>query len=230
MTAAPSANRPRPRARVLRAVAARDDILRRLPSAGGRTVRELATAVGLSPSALRQHLASLEREGLVEKMAVRGGPGRPAFAYRRAEPSAGPAPADPSRFLGALLRVVESLGPDRAAEIVDGVVGVLGGEYRAIEQIPDPGARIRAAVSVLFDGEGRSQVRIATDGYEVSLRRCPLLPAARESPACCEIARRLLARLSRAEVEQRESLLRGDPRCLFLLRMPAAGGRMAKAG
>lgn len=228
MTAVPSANRPRPRARVLRAVAAKDDILRRLPSAGGRTVRELATAVGLSPSALRQHLASLEREGLVEKMAVRGRPGRPAFAYRRAEPSAGP--ADPSRFLGVLLRVVESLGPDRAAEVVDGVVGALESEYRAIEQIPDPGARIRAAVSVLFDGEGRSQVRIATDGYEVSLRRCPLLPAARESPACCEIARRLLARLSRAEVEQRESLLRGDPRCLFLLRVPAAGGRMAKAG
>ncbi|MDR7517197.1 MAG: ArsR family transcriptional regulator [Armatimonadota bacterium] len=209
-------------------MAAKDDILRRLPSAGGRTVRELATAVGLSPSALRQHLASLEREGLVEKMAVRGRPGRPAFAYRRAEPSAGP--ADPSRFLGVLLRVVESLGPDRAAEVVDGVVGALESEYRAIEQIPDPGARIRAAVSVLFDGEGRSQVRIATDGYEVSLRRCPLLPAARESPACCEIARRLLARLSRAEVEQRESLLRGDPRCLFLLRVPAAGGRMAKAG
>lgn len=228
MTAVPSGNRPRPRARVLRAVAAKDDILRRLPSAGGRTVRELATAVGLSPSALRQHLASLEREGLVEKMAVRGRPGRPAFAYRRAEPSAGP--ADPSRFLGVLLRVVESLGPDRAAEVVDGVVGALESEYRAIEQIPDPGARIRAAVSVLFDGEGRSQVRIAPDGYEVSLRRCPLLPAARESPACCEIARRLLARLSRAEVEQRESLLRGDPRCLFLLRVPAAGGRMAKAG
>ncbi len=221
---------PRRRAPVLRPPDAREDILRHLPSSGGRTVRELARLVRLSPSALRQHLASLERDGLVDRAAIRGKPGRPAFAYRRAVPPAGPVPADPSRVLSTLLRVVEAQDPRRVAEIVDGVVAALEDEYGAVRQISDPGARVRAAASVLFDAEGQAQVRAAADGYEVSLRRCPLLPAARESPACCEIARRLLGRLSGAEVEQRESLLRGDPRCLFVLRVPPASRHLAEAG
>lgn len=214
----------------LRPVAARDDILRQLPASGGVTIRELARRVGLSPSALRQHLSALERDGLVDRRVVRGRPGRPAYAYRRAS-GASRAPADASRLLGTLLRVVGAQGPQRLAETVDAVVGALEAEYGAIREIPDPGARIRAAASVLFNAEGRAQVRATGDGYEVSLSRCSLIQAARESPACCEIARRLLARLSGAGVEQRESLLRGDPRCLFVLRaISGPASHLAKAG
>ena len=48
----------------------------------GRTVEELAQALGLSGNAVRAHLATLERDGLVQQGGMRRGSRRPAYAYR----------------------------------------------------------------------------------------------------------------------------------------------------
>src|ERR1051326_1108107 len=46
-----------------------------------QTVEELATALGLTNNAVRSHLATLERDGLVEQRGVRRGRGKPALMY-----------------------------------------------------------------------------------------------------------------------------------------------------
>ena len=46
-----------------------------------RTVEELAQALGLTDNAIRAHLASLERDGLVRQQGVRRGARRPSYAY-----------------------------------------------------------------------------------------------------------------------------------------------------
>ena len=48
---------------------------------GNRTVEELAQALGLTDNAVRAHLATLERDGLVRQAGLRGGPSKPAYAY-----------------------------------------------------------------------------------------------------------------------------------------------------
>jgi DeoR family suf operon transcriptional repressor len=49
---------------------------------GEASADELASATGLTVSAVRQHLAGLASDGLVEHRAVRTGPGRPRHAHR----------------------------------------------------------------------------------------------------------------------------------------------------
>ncbi|MCU1462149.1 MAG: putative transcriptional regulator [Acidimicrobiales bacterium] len=49
---------------------------------GEVTADELATTTGLTVSAVRQHLAGLAADGLVEHRSVRTGPGRPRHAHR----------------------------------------------------------------------------------------------------------------------------------------------------
>src|SRR5215472_16860011 len=46
-----------------------------------RTVEELAQTLHLTDNAVRAHLATLERDGLVEQQGVRRGAGKPAFVY-----------------------------------------------------------------------------------------------------------------------------------------------------
>ncbi|HET8631769.1 MAG TPA: ArsR family transcriptional regulator, partial [Thermomicrobiales bacterium] len=46
-----------------------------------RTVDELARALGLTDNAVRAHLATLERDGLVRQEGLRRGAGKPAYAY-----------------------------------------------------------------------------------------------------------------------------------------------------
>jgi len=46
-----------------------------------RTVEELAQALELTDNAVRAHLATLERDGLVRQRGARRGSGKPAFVY-----------------------------------------------------------------------------------------------------------------------------------------------------
>lgn len=65
---------------------ARQDIGDRLSAMGPCTVAALADALGYRPTALYQHLAALQRVGLVTSHAVRGGRGRPATQYQMIAP------------------------------------------------------------------------------------------------------------------------------------------------
>src|SRR5687768_4976364 len=56
------------------------EILRRL-RAGERTADELASALEVTPNAVRFHLAELERDRLVEQRSVRRGPRKPSHGY-----------------------------------------------------------------------------------------------------------------------------------------------------
>ena len=46
-----------------------------------RTVDELAQALNLTDNAVRAHLATLERDGVVQQSGVRRGSGKPASVY-----------------------------------------------------------------------------------------------------------------------------------------------------
>jgi predicted ArsR family transcriptional regulator len=46
-----------------------------------RTVDELAQALELTDNAVRVHLATLERDGMVQQRGVRRGSGKPAYVY-----------------------------------------------------------------------------------------------------------------------------------------------------
>src|SRR5579884_2917720 len=60
-------------------------ILDHLHGRGRTSVRELAAALGITPTAVRRHLAGLEGDGLVEKHSERGRVGRPAHVYALSE-------------------------------------------------------------------------------------------------------------------------------------------------
>src|SRR3954466_9215990 len=46
-----------------------------------RTVDELALALDLTDNAVRAHLATLERDGIVQQRGVRRGSGKPSYVY-----------------------------------------------------------------------------------------------------------------------------------------------------
>jgi predicted ArsR family transcriptional regulator len=58
----------------------------RLAAQGPMTVRELATALGMRPTAVYHHLKELERVGLVQPAGERRERGRPATAYETVAP------------------------------------------------------------------------------------------------------------------------------------------------
>lgn len=188
-------------------------------TSGGCTLYDLARQTSLSPSALRQQLTLLERDRLIQKGQVRGRTGRPPILYQLMPTAEPVAHQSFMTLLSTVLRAVEEQGPEQLRRTVEAVASRLAAEHGEIRQIPDVEARIKAALAILFDASELGKVKRVGPAYEVALHGCRLAPVAREFGELCEITRRLLGSLVGAEVEQRESILWGDPRCSFVLKM-----------
>lgn len=197
----------------------RDRIIQILRQSRGSTLADLRHELGLSPSALRQQLIILERDGFVHKSLLRGRSGRPPIVYQ---------PADAARsvsdsftvLLAAVFKTVAAQAPERFAQVIEDLANRLAVQHGQIAQIPDVEARIRAALGVLFDATAGADVTGDGRQYEVILRACALIPVAKEFPGLCAVTRQLLGTLVGADVTQLESIVRGDARCLFRLVLP----------
>ncbi len=58
-----------------------------LKKRGEARASEIAEALGITPSGVRQHLSALRADGLVAYRTIHAGPGRPKFAYFLTEPA-----------------------------------------------------------------------------------------------------------------------------------------------
>jgi predicted ArsR family transcriptional regulator len=189
---------------------------------GPRTVEELAAELGLTDNAVRNHLALLERDGVVRQSGVRRGKGagKPATVYTLH-------PAAESYFsrayqpvLAAVLDVlVAELSAEQAAEILDKVgrrLGVSAGGT-APGSLAD---RAEAAATALRALGG--EVDVVTEDGTLVLRGtgCPLSSTVSGRPETCRAVESFVSEIVGAPV--RECCARdGRPRCCFTVQ-PAA--------
>jgi predicted ArsR family transcriptional regulator len=178
------------------------------------TVEELAAALGLTDNAVRAHLVSLERDGLVQPGERRGGRvGKPATSYRIS------AEVDlllSKAYLPLLTGLLEALGDRIPTEQLRALLQDAGNRMAAgIEQPKgDLARRVQAASQLLNQLGGLSSVEQAKTGFMIRSRGCPVAAAVQERPEVCEAIVSLLADLTGAQV--RSCCQRGDrPSCCF---------------
>jgi predicted ArsR family transcriptional regulator len=180
------------------------------------TVEELARALGLTDNAVRAHLSTLERDGMVRSAGVRRGPGagKPStvfelpleaeIVFSRAYPS----------VLGALLEEVVSLLPGDQVEAI-----LVGAGRRLAESLLPPGtasraARLRAAVGVLNALGGAASVEDGASGAVIRGCGCPLASAVARRPEVCRAFEALVSQIVGAPA--RQCCHHGDrPSCCF---------------
>lgn len=189
---------------------------------GSRTVEELAQALSLTDNAIRSHLSSLERDGLVQQSGVRRGPGagKPATLYDihpAAEPLFSRAYAP---VLGALLdELAEQLPKERSEALMRGVGRRLAAEVGR-PPAGDLTARVGAAAALLNFLGGAAQAERQDGTFVIrSCGGCPLSAATARRPELCGAVAALLSEFIGAPVTERCD--RGErPRCHF--EVPAA--------
>src|SRR6478672_1043060 len=119
-------------------------LLRRASS----TVDELARALGLTDNAVRAHIATLERDGLVEQRGIRRGASKPAYAYELTPAAEQLFPKAYEPILGQLLSVLaERLPPAEFEHLLRTIGHRLAAEHIASSAPMD--LRLERAVSVL---------------------------------------------------------------------------------
>jgi predicted ArsR family transcriptional regulator len=183
------------------------------------TVDELAQSLELTDNAVRSHLATLERDGLVEQRGVRRGGGKPAYIYGltiEAEHLFAKAYAP---VLSELLSVLaEHIGGDDLKSALRTVGRRLAGSGVDSDDVQD---RLRAAAKALNSFGGLAETTIEDDRAVIQGYSCPLTAISAKHCEICQLAEALVTEI--VGFPMQEHCDRGErPRCRFEGRLPTA--------
>jgi predicted ArsR family transcriptional regulator len=181
------------------------------------TVNELAEKLELTDNAVRAHLLSLERDGLVRQSGVRKGPRKPHFSYELTPEAEHLFPKAYDALLNQLITALKGRLPPAAIEDVLREVGrSLAARYSSDKSADNLEERLQNALEVLKAIGGSPSVEREGDRLLIRSSGCPLSAAVVEHPEVCELAEALVAEIVGMPV--REHCNRGaSPKCCFEL-------------
>jgi DeoR family suf operon transcriptional repressor len=197
----------------------REQILKHLHHQGQATVKEMARLLGLTPTGVRQHLAVLERDGLIEGHELRGHVGRPALVYRLTERGAATFPANYAMLTNLLLEEVRTMaGADALQRLLRRVSSRMAEQYSERIAGKSLSERVESTAQVLR--EQGCEVDVTREAGEYFIRQCscPYPEVARQHSAVCALEVDFVQRMTGADARLVGSLLRGDPACSYRIR------------
>lgn len=182
---------------------------------GGMTVDELAAALGLSGNAIRPQLATLERDGFVERAGVRRGASKPAQVYALSRD------ADllfSRAYIPVLTELLHVLDSRLKRDEFDAVMREVGGRLMAgrPRSKGDASQRAHAASELLNSLGGLARVEQEDGKLMIRSDGCPLAAATQRHPEACNAMESLLSEFTGLRVTKccdREERLR----CCFEL-------------
>ena len=180
-----------------------------------RTVNEMAEALGLTGNAVRSHLSTLERDGIVTQVGVRRGTRKPNNAYDLTPEAES---LFPKAYAPVLQQLLEVLGERLPAEEREAVLREVGHRLAAPhlpalqnKTLPE---RLEAVAGLLGDLGGLAEVEEKEGRQFVRGFSCPLSGAVAGHPEVCLAAETLVGDL--VGVPVKECCERsGSPRCCF---------------
>ena len=191
----------------------------------GATVDELVTSVGLSRTAVNQHLIALEREGYVRKGAPRKSGGRPQHVYVLTEEGTNLFPKQYSWFSKLLMQTLrEQLGEEQAGKYMYDL-----GVKMSADQIPrlvgnNRAERIAEIVKIMNETGFMARTVSPPDGDKiprVECKHCVYHDLSKDYPEVCRFDIGFLSGLMGAEVEHLACMQRGENACRFRFVPPA---------
>ncbi len=180
-----------------------------------KTVNELAEELELTDNAVRAHLLSLERDGLIKQSGIQRGTRKPHFAYQLTEEAEQLFPKAYDALLNQLIAVLKGrLTPSALEDVLREVGRSLAGAEPENRKNADIESRIDKALAALEAIGGAARVEKENEKLVICSESCPLAAAVAEHPEVCRLAETLLSEV--IGLEAREHCDRnGPPRCSF---------------
>ncbi|GAB4447568.1 MAG: winged helix-turn-helix transcriptional regulator [Chloroflexi bacterium OHK40] len=192
-------------------------ILSYLQRNGEATVKDLAALLGVSATAVRDHLVHLQAEGLVVARTERHGPGRPRLVYTLSDEARSRFPKQYDRLITGLLRELIALeGPDKVEQILERVSRRLADEYADRMAGTDVGARLDELRRLLELRGVPAEVAEAGDG--IRLFACPFYDVAQDYPEVCSMERQMIEYVLGEKLALESTIREGAHTCRFVVR------------
>ena len=189
----------------------------RLLRGNALTVEDLAASLGLTDNAVRAHLTTLERDGLVKLEGVRRGSRKPHFTYALTPLAEDLFPKSYDSLMTVLLGVLkEKVTPKELKEVLREVGRKLAGlKITKVSKDSGLAARTREAVELLEALGGAPRMETDGDKFRIQSSSCPIAAAVESHPEACSVAEALVAQVTGANVREKCNKTEMPPRCSF---------------
>ena len=182
---------------------------------GNQTVKHLADALNLTDNAVRAHLISLERDGLVQQRGTHPGVRKPHAAYGLTAEAEHIFPKAYGHLLNHFVAVVSKrLSPCELQASMREVGHMLAAEHLDRVKQQNRAERIETALKLLKDLGGAATLQQSEGKDFIRGKGCPLSAVTAAHPEACLVAESLLSEIIGTPVklccEQGET-----PRCCF---------------
>ena len=180
------------------------------------TVNDLAAHLDLTDNAVRAHLATLERDGLVKQSGLQKGSRKPHFAYELTAEGESLFPKAYDALLNQFIRVLKQrLSPKALLEALHAV-----GRSLAVDK-KKPGKqkldeRVQTAIRTLEELGGSPRLEEKDHQISITSRSCPLASVVAEHPETCQMVETLISEIVDAKVAE-ECDRNETPKCRFVL-------------
>jgi predicted ArsR family transcriptional regulator len=203
----------------------RQQILHLLRRSGQMTAAELSDALGIGAVGVRQHLALLERDGLVLAAGVRRGIGRPSHLYTLTPNAEALFPKRYDRLaLDALAFVSAEGGPEAVDRLFSARRQHLRAQYAPRLEGKSHAEQVAELAAILTEqGYMCEWEQLPDGGFALVEHNCPVDCAAREHPQACAHELRLYEDLLALDIVREETIAEGGSCCRYRISHRAAG-------
>lgn len=205
-------------------------IIEHLQRHGTATVKEMEALLGVTTTAVRQHISSLTAEGYIRRRSVHNGVGRPHHVYAMTDKAQELFGCHCDDLALTLLQEVFNIeGSARAQLLLDRVGNRLAQRYAGavrglgLQQRVTEMAGVLEARGVLTDHIVQADGSIVLTAYN-----CPYHELARQHREICDMDEKMMRSVLRTDVTLSACIMEGHARCSFVVR-PAAVAEPAQA-
>jgi predicted ArsR family transcriptional regulator len=189
-----------------------------------KTVNALSEELELTDNAVRAHLLSLERDGLVRQSGVQRGTRKPHFSYVLTAEADQLFPKAYDALLNQLVSVLKGrFAPEALKELLREVGRALAAAYPAGRK-KSLESRAQNALDILAALGGAARLEKENSKLVISSDLCPLAAAVSQHPEVCQLAEALVTEIVGAPVKERCDR-ETSPRCRFEINQPDNAGR-----
>jgi predicted ArsR family transcriptional regulator len=180
------------------------------------TVDELAKKLELTDNAVRAHLATLERDGLVQQHGVRRGLRKPHYQYSLTPEAEHLFPKAYDAVLNQLISVLKArIDPEVLREALREVGRSMGVGHISAGHSNNLDARVQTAVKALEAIGGSPEIERRDGKVFIRSGSCPFAAAVTQHPEVCGLAEALVAQIVAAPVQEHCDRKGSSPRCCF---------------
>ena len=199
------------------------EVLELIRRKGRASAEAMASDLGVTPNAVRQHLTNLERDGFVVSHPERRARGRPSLLFSLTERADAVFPKRYGQLATMVLQEVQEMGGPEALDEVFARVAARHAEAvgREIEGL-DFDEKLRRVVAWIGRAGTLAEQTETDEGVRITIHNCPFRNTALKFPQVCTITPQLISRLLDTAVSQSDSIHRHDPYCSFVVQRPIA--------